>query len=329
MDTLAPSVTLGVPKKSAPRMITGTGAEFTPRLGVMLKMVGGGTGVIVGVGDRVAVGVGVWGVDVGSLGLVVGTGVDVGGLVAVCVDVDVPVGVGVDVDVDVGVGVDVGVPVGVCVGVGVVRVALGEGVGTMATSWGVGVLVAAGGKVASGTTTADPAGVKMRPGSQGGGVITSGRSGSIRLSPVSRASSGFNSENILAGTCQTRSGVTAICAVIMRQTNPSSRIRRKISKLRRSPSLSRSSLEFPTATSLAFFGDTSAGAFPALMVLQRWKNYAERTADPFLAKDLDVSPVRLDNRPGHIQPQTKTPHVVCRHVRDPVEPGEEMLLAFR
>ena len=134
MDTLAPSLTVGVPKKLAPRMITGTGAEFTPWLGVILRMVGGGTGVKVGVGGRVAVGVGVWGVDVGSLGMGVGTGVDVGRLVAVGVDVDVPVGVGVDVDVDVGVGVDVGVPVGVCVGVGVGRVALGEGVGPMATS---------------------------------------------------------------------------------------------------------------------------------------------------------------------------------------------------
>jgi hypothetical protein len=307
----------------SPRMITGTGAEFTPWLGVMLRMVGGSTGVEVGVGVVVAVGVGVSGADGGS-DVNVGLGVGVG------VDVPVGVGVGVDVDVDVGVGVDVGVPVGVCVGVGVrvSKVALGEGVGTTATSSGVDV-PGAGRRVAGGTTTAVPAGVRIRLGSQGGGVITSGRSGSIRLSQVSKTSSGFSSESILAGTCHMRSGVTAICAVITRQANPSRSIRKNTSKLRLSRSLSRPRLEFSAASSLALFGDTLVCAFLAPVVLQRWKNHAECTANPFLAKDLDVSAVRLDNCPGHVQSQTKAPHIICRHVRDPVEPAEETLLIFR
>lgn len=58
IDTLAPSIAVDVPKKLAPRMTTGTGAEFTPRLGVMLRIDGGGIGVDVGVAVLVGVGEG-------------------------------------------------------------------------------------------------------------------------------------------------------------------------------------------------------------------------------------------------------------------------------
>jgi hypothetical protein len=84
------------------------------------------------------------------------------------------------------------------VGVGEGEVALAVGVGTTAAAWGVGVLVGAGTRVMGGTTTAVPAGVRMRLGSQGGGVITSGRSGSMGTPPVSKPSSGLSSESILA-----------------------------------------------------------------------------------------------------------------------------------
>lgn len=232
-----------------------------------------------------------------AVGISVAVGVGEG------VDVGVDEGVGVDVGVEVGVEVGVGVPVGVRVGVGVwvSIVALGEGVGTTAISPGVGVPVRAGAKVAGRTTTAVPAGVRMRLGSQEGGVITSGRSGSIRPSPVPKASSGFNSENILAETFHARSGVTANCAVIMRQAKPSSSIRRNTSRPRHSRLLSRSPLESFGATSPSVCRDISVRAFPAaLVVLQRWKNHAECTADSFFAEDLNAPSVCLDNRSSHV-----------------------------
>ena len=141
----------------------------------------------------------------------------------------VGVDVGVDVDMDVGVGVRVGVGVGVGVDVGGVVVGLGVGVGPATTAWGVGVIAEIGGRVATGTMTSVPTGVKIN---QEGGVITSGRSGSICSSPVV-VSSGFSSESILAGTSHARFGLIATCAVHRRQTNPSSSIRKNTSKSRR------------------------------------------------------------------------------------------------
>lgn len=171
MDTPVLNVAVGTPKKLAPRMTTGTGADLTPCSGVMLKMDGGGTGV--GVGVAVGVGVGVY-VCVGEAVVgrggrdvsVGGTGVDVDVAVGVPVGVDVgvgvPVGVGVGVDVGVGVpvsvGVGVGVPVSVGVGVRRVEVALGESVGASAAS--LGVPVRAGPTTIVGTTPAVPLGVR-------------------------------------------------------------------------------------------------------------------------------------------------------------------------
>ena len=96
------------------------------------------------------------------------------------------------------------------------------------------------------------------------------------------------------------SGVTAIWAVIMRQTKPSSRIKRNRKRLRRSRLPSRLPLESFAGTSSFLFDATSVYAFLALTILQRWKDHAECTADSFLAEDLDVSPMCLDNCSGDV-----------------------------
>jgi len=104
------------------------------------------------------------------------------------------------------------------------------------------VILAMGAKVTAGTTIGVPTGAR-RVRSHTGGVITSGRRGLSCNSPASISSkprSGSTSENMLAGACHERSGLTAICAVPHRQTNPSNRIRRNISKSRHPRSLSRS-----------------------------------------------------------------------------------------
>lgn len=93
----------------------------------------GATGVEVGVGDAVDVGVAVSvGVEDVGVGVAVSVGVDVGGvIVPVGVSVGVDVG-GVTVPVGVSVGVEVGgviVPVGVAVSVGVEEVEVGVDVG--------------------------------------------------------------------------------------------------------------------------------------------------------------------------------------------------------
>jgi hypothetical protein len=122
MGTLTRSVAVGTPKKFSPAMTTGTGAEFSPWLGVMLSTDGGGTGVYVAV--PVGVGVSVVG-EGGCVDVEVGLGMSVEVGVVVGVDVGEVVGVGVGVivgvDVEVGVGVDVGVGEGedgLAVGVG-------------------------------------------------------------------------------------------------------------------------------------------------------------------------------------------------------------------
>jgi len=119
MDMSLPSVAVGMPKKLAPWMTTGTGAEFSSWLGVMLRTDGGGMDVGVGV----SVGVG------GGLGMSVGgvVGVGVGGVVGVGVG-GVLVAVGVGGVVGVGVGGAVGLGVTVLVGRGVL-VAVGCNVG--------------------------------------------------------------------------------------------------------------------------------------------------------------------------------------------------------
>jgi len=165
----------------------------------------------------------------------VGVGVSVDVPVGVGVGVEVLVGVGVDVDVPVGVGVDVDVPVGVGMGVRGVEVALGEGVGPVAASLGVGVPIGVEPTTIVGTMTAVPTGVRIRFRSQG--VSASSLSGSTYTFGVSRTSSGFSPESILAETDHLRVGLTAICAVTRRQADPSSSISRNTSRSRRSWSL--------------------------------------------------------------------------------------------
>ncbi len=154
-----------------------------------------------------------------------------------------PVGVGVPVSVGVPLGVGVGVRDVIGVGVGVVLVVVAwdvgdglDGVGPEATVCGVGVRI--GAKVTTGTTTSVPLGDKGVK-AQGGGVITSGRSGATCNSPVSEPGSGSNSESITAGISHARPGLNASCAVHKRQIKASNSIRKNTSKSRRSRSSSR------------------------------------------------------------------------------------------
>jgi hypothetical protein len=162
------------------------------------------------------------------------------------------------------------------------------------------VLVGAGTRVMGGTATAVPAGVRMRLGSQGGGVITSGRSGSMGTPPVSRPSSGSSSESILAEIGHTRSGLTATCAAARRQTNPSSSMRRNNNRSRRSRPPLRLFLEPLAAMSVSLYRNVSDLALIALIALQRWEDHAECAAGFFLADNLDMSPMCLDDRAGHV-----------------------------
>jgi hypothetical protein len=164
-------------------------------MGVLVGVVGIGVsvgvtaiGVLVGVGaTAVSVGVDITGVrvDVGRTGVLVGVaaegGSSVGGTV-VGSDVAVAGGllVGVDGTADVGRGVSVGLAATVGVRVGSSGVeAMPVDVGTWATVRGVAVAVDAVTRTSGGATTPRPTGVRRLFRFQAGGVMTSGRSGSM------------------------------------------------------------------------------------------------------------------------------------------------------
>lgn len=126
------------------------------------------------------------------------------------------------------------------------------------------MIVEIGARVTTGTTTGVPTGARLVK-LQEGGVITSGRSGSMSNPPVLEPPFGSSSESILAGTSHARPGVIATCAVHRRQTNPSSSIRTNSNRSRRSRSLSSS---LTGSLSRLFCGSFAAMSILSAMTLE-------------------------------------------------------------